>query len=288
MSAVDMTRAEFLGGLFATSVVAGGCVTSGTDASEDEVLRIAQCGDPQFGMSWPRTPDKKRTEEGYRKDLRRLEREIEVLNGMDLDLVYFAGDMTHVAEDVTRDWPRLLKKIRHRVAVAPGNHDMGNRLAAANADRFVSVFGCEYESFRLKGWRMIVGNSQYWRPTDETARARKYEEWVDAQLDDAKRNAGGRLILATHIPPFVSLNVEPDSYENYPLAGRAARLERYIDAGAKFYLAGHTHTMLQRGWKGMAMLNAENTCMNFDERPFGFRLLTVRPDASFTWEFQAI
>ena len=78
------------------------------------------------------------------------------------------------------------------------------------------------------------------------------------------------------------------SYENYPLAGRAARLERYIDAGAKFYLAGHTHTMLQRGWKGMAMLNAENTCMNFDERPFGFRLLTVRPDASFTWEFQAI
>ena len=120
------------------------------------------------------------------------------------------------------------------------------------------------------------------------ARARKYEEWVGAQLDDAKRNAGGRLILATHIPPFVSLNVEPDSYENYPLAGRAARLERYIDAGAKFYLAGHTHTMLQRGWKGMAMLNAENTCMNFDERPFGFRLLTVRPDASFTWEFQAI
>ena len=72
MSAVDMTRAEFLGGLFASSVVAGGCMTSGAGASKDEVLRIAHCGDPQFGMSWPRTPEKKRTEEGYRKDLLRL------------------------------------------------------------------------------------------------------------------------------------------------------------------------------------------------------------------------
>ena len=279
-----MNRREFLGGL--TAMGFAGC-TGVRPLADDGTVRIAHCGDPQLGMSWPRTPDKKRTEEGYQKDLRRLEREIEVLNGMDLDLVYFAGDMTHDAEDVTRDWPRLLKRIRHPVAVSPGNHDMGNRLTAERADRFVSVFGSEYRAFDLKGWRMIVGNSQYWRPTDETSRAAKYEEWVRAELAAAK--ASGRpLILASHIPPYVSLNVESDSYENYPRAGRAARLESYIDAGARFYLAGHTHTMLQRAWKGMAMLNAETTCMNFDGRPFGFRLLTIRPDASFTWEFNAI
>ena len=279
-------RRGFVGGLMAMGCV--GCASPGLRQTDGETLRIAHCGDPQFGMSWPRTPDKKPTEEGYRKDLVRLEREIEVLNGLDLDLVYFAGDMTHVAADVTRDWPRLLKKFRHPVVVAPGNHDMGNRLTAENADRFVSVFGPEYRSFDVKGWRMIVGNSQYWRPTDETARAKRYDEWVGEQLDDAKRNAGGRLILATHIPPFVLRDVEKDSYENYPLAGRAARLARYAEAGARFYLAGHTHTMIQRGWKNMTLLNAENTCMNFDERPFGFRLLTVRPDASFAWEFRAI
>ena len=263
-----------------------GCVSAPSSIGRD-TLRIAHCGDPQFGLSLPRTPNKKRTEEGYRKDLFRLEREIDVLNGMDLDLVYFAGDMTHVAEDVTRDWPRLLKRFRHPVAVAPGNHDMGNRLTAARADRFISVFGSEYRSFMLKGWRFLVGNSQYWRPTEEAVRAAKYEEWVDAELSSSRRN-GERVILATHIPPFVSLASEADTYENYPLAGRAARLEQYVESGAKFYLAGHTHTMLQRGWKGMTILNAETTCMNFDERPFGFRLLTIHPDESYNWDFQPI
>ena len=278
-------RRDFISGLMAMGCK--GCASPGRRFEGEMTLRIAHCGDPQFGMGRPRTSDDMPTNEGYRRDLFRFEQEIEVLNGLDLDFVYIAGDMTHIAADVTRDWPRLLKKFRHPVVVAPGNHDMGNRLTAENADRFVSVFGLEYQSFEVKGWRVIVGNSQYWRPTAETARTKRYEEWVLEQLDDAKRNAGGRLILATHIPPFVIRDNEPDSYENFPLAGRAARLARYADAGAQFYLAGHTHTMIQRGWKNMTLLNAENTCMNFDERPFGCRLLTIRPDASFDWEFRA-
>jgi len=280
-----MTRGDFIGGLLATAAT-GGCVTPWREAP-DGVLRIAHCGDPQFGMGLPRTADRKQTPEGYRADLMRLEREIEILNGMDLDLVYFTGDMTHVAEDVTRDWPRLLKKIRHRVAVSPGNHDMGNRLTAENADRFVSVFGREYESFELKGWRFIVGNSQYWRPTDEERRRTLYELWMEEQLENAKAR-GEKVIVATHIPPYVSLCYEPDGYENFPLVGRFAMLERLVGCGVRFYLAGHTHTMLRRAWKSMEMLNAETTCSNFDSRPFGFRLLTICPDASYDWEFKEV
>ena len=85
-----MTRGEFIGGLFA-SAVTGRCATSdGGFAGRgvtDRTLRIAHCGDPQLGMGLPMTADDKPTPEGYRADLIRLEREIEILNGMDLDLV---------------------------------------------------------------------------------------------------------------------------------------------------------------------------------------------------------
>ena len=285
-----MTRGEFIGGLFA-SAVTGGCATAGGGfagrGAADGILRIAHCGDPQLGMGLPMAPGDKPTPEGYRADLMRLEREIEILNGMELDLVYFTGDMTHVAEEVVRDWPRLLKKLKHRFTVSPGNHDMGNRLTAANADRFRSVFGCEYESFEMKGWRFIVGNSQYWRPTDEVKRRTAYEQWLDERLEDARAKRE-KVIIATHIPAYVSVHWESDTYENFPRSGRRAMLDRCIDSGVRFWLAGHTHTMLHRAWKSMTMLNAETTCRNFDERPFGFRLLTIAPDGSYTWEFQPI
>ena len=68
----------------------------------------------------------------------------------------------------------------------------------------------------------------------------------------------------------------------------AGKTAAQIAAGAKFYLAGHTHSMLARAHKGIVLLNAETTCRNFDSRPFGFRLLTIRPDFTYTWDFHAV
>ena len=252
-------------------------------AGRAEDLVIAHCSDPQFGMGYPRA-GREITEEGYRQDLARLEAAIGVINGLAPDLVCFTGDMTHRAEDVTRDWPRLLKLFRMPVVVAPGNHDMGNRLTAANAERFISVFGAEYRSVLLKGWRIIVGNSQYWHPTDETARRDAYRRWLADEFAAAVRK-GEKVILAAHIPPFVRAADEKDGYGNCPLADRAARLAAYRAAGARFFLAGHTHATLERRHGPLVILNSETTCLNFDNRPFGFRLLRIRPDASYDWDF---
>ena len=35
----------------------------------------------------------------------------------------------------------------------------------------------------------------------------------------------------------------------------------------------------------MTILNPETSSRNFDKRPFGFRLLTIRPDATYDWKF---
>ena len=81
---------------------------------------------------------------------------------------------------------------------------------------------------------------------------------------------------------------ECDSYENQPLDGRLARLDAFVDAGVKFYLAGHTHKFSQKAYRGMPILNAETTSWNFDNRPFGFRLLRIRPDLSYDYDFVSI
>ena len=278
-------RRRFLAGALAASLAAG-CRLAGSGGGR-RAIRIAHCGDPQFGFVNPDDPAA-----GYAADLARFERLIDDVNAWRPDLCFLAGDMTHRAVDLERDWPRLLKRFRVPVVATAGNHDMGQNLTRENVERFERVFGCEYASVRLGGWRFVSGNSQYWRPTKETARRDRYEAWLKAQFAAAKQ-AGEPVILATHVPPFVASLGEPDSYNNYPLAGvgfmtRAERFASYRDAGVRFFLAGHTHRMIARALDGVTILNAETTCRNFDGRPTGYRRLEISPDGDYSWTFRRI
>ena len=247
-------------------------------------IRIVHCGDPQLGFG---PGGEAAAEAKYAEDLARFERVIAAVNELKPDLCFIAGDMTHVGERLERDWPRLAKAFKVPFVVAPGNHDLGDCVTKESVERFERVFGYSYKSLKVGDWRFICGNSQYWRPTDETDRKAKYEAWVADELKKAKA-AGEKLILASHIPPFTMRSDEPDSWENCPMAIRSERVKAYLDAGARFYLAGHTHTMLARAFHGMTILNAETTCWNFDGLPFGFRVLTIRADGSYDWNFRKV
>ena len=285
---LGITRRNVLSGLAmgTLATLAPGCLTAKRDG-ERRTLRIAHCGDPQFGFS---NPDDAAA--SYAADRMRFERLIDDVNEWRPDLCFLAGDMTHRAVDLERDWPRLLKRFRVPVVATAGNHDMGQNLTRENVERFERVFGYEYTSVRVGGWRFISGNSQYWRPTKEAARRDRYEAWLKAELASAK-SAGEPIILATHMPPFVASIGEADTYENYPLSGkefvpRAERFASYREAGVRFYLAGHTHRMIARALDGITILNAETTCRNFDGLPAGYRRMEISPDGGYCWTFQRI
>ena len=252
---------------------------------EGEIL-IAHCTDPQFGMGMPRA-GRAMTEEGYQHDLDRCLSAIEIINGLDPDLVCITGDMTHSAKDVAKDWPRLLKMYKPPVVVAPGNHDVGNRLTAESVARFKAVFGRDYTAVTVRGWRIIAANSIYWWPNKEPVLRAAHDKWFAEELAGAKAR-GEKIIVATHVPPFVRKSDEPDSHSNHPLDGRLARLDACIDAGVKFYLAGHTHKFCEKKYRDLPILNAETTCLNGDRRPFGFRLLRIRPDLSYDYDFVSV
>ena len=110
------------------------------------------------------------------------------------------------------------------------------------------------------------------------------EQRVKAELEEAKAR-NGRVILATHIPPFAFAPDEKNSYDNYPLAGRAARLEAYAASGARFFLTAHLHRLSVRGYRNVTMLGTEATCSNFDARPHGFRLFDVADQHDYSYNF---
>ena len=247
--------------------------------SETEI-RIAHCGDPQFGFG----PGGKNA---YNRDLARFERLIDAVNRLKPDLVVLGGDMTHVANQVTRDWPRLLKLFKVPVLATPGNHDLGIPMLGRRLARYRSVFGYDYKSIKVGKWRFISGNTMYWHKTDEIEEKKKYEEWIAAELAKAKA-ADEPVILCGHIPPFVSTVNENNSYENHPKEGRVARLKMYLDNGVRYFLSGHTHRLVVRAYKGMTILNPETTSRNFDELPYGFRLMTLRADGGYSWDFHRV
>jgi 3',5'-cyclic AMP phosphodiesterase CpdA len=246
-------------------------------------LTIAHIGDPQFGFNLKgEDPETK-----YSEDLARMERVIEEVNCLKPDVALISGDMTHRVADIVRDWPRLLSMFKVPVIATPGNHDMCQRLEREALDNYNAIFGPDYGTMDVNGWRIIFGNTQYWLETDEKDAQSRYEEWLAAELERAKA-LHGKIILAGHNAPFAYTPEEPDGYENCPKTCRFARLDAYLAAGARFYLAGHMHRLSMRGWRGLTILSAEALSYNFDQRPFGFRLFQVADDFSFSWDFRAI
>lgn len=240
------------------------------------VLTIAHCCDPQFGFG--------ETKDSYAVDLGKLEKELELVNAANPDVVFFAGDMCHDHNDLKKDWPTLLKGINAPVLTAVGNHDVPDPVKRADVDLFCEVFGAEYASLDINGWKLIVVNSQYCRETDETELYEKQVDWFQKELASAKAK-GTPVILGSHVPPFVKSADEKDEYFNFPTKIRQDYLDFALESGTRFYLAGHTHTTLAREYKAMPILNAETTSRNFDKRPFGFRILKIDSEMNFEWNF---
>lgn len=244
-------------------------------------MRVLHLADPQFGFCEP--VDSASSYAASRERFMRLVGRVPALRP---DVVVVSGDMCNRAEDLDRDWPDIVRKFHVPVAWVPGNHDLGQSVTAENLLRFRRIFGKDRDAFAVKGWYFIVGNSQFWRPTPLKDEQAEYERWVSARLEEAKAY-GSHVVLATHIPPFDKNPDEPDGYNNYPWTGRKTRLARYREAGARFYLAGHTHCHAERTFGGLTVLNPENTSWNFDRRPFGGRLLTLRADGTYDYEYVA-
>lgn len=191
------------------------------------------------------------------------------------EFMLMTGDMVHVAtQDHNDDYVESTKILEIPHYDVAGNHDFNNTQEAQ--DLYAGSFGEDYYWFDSKNgkYRVIVVNTNLWHaPNDNTP---KMDKWFADALEQAKQD-DKIIMVAGHHPIFVGSADEPTiAYSNIPAETRPAILQLFKDYGVIAYFGGHTHTRLDLEWEGIRFLHAETTCLNFDNSPYGYRIITVK------------
>ncbi|MDR1746601.1 MAG: metallophosphoesterase [Tannerella sp.] len=238
-------------------------------------LRVVQLCDPQLGFG----------KDGFAADSARFELAIQKVNALAPDFTVIAGDMANDVNDnhAVAVFLKIKAKLKCRTVVTPGNHDLPDPVTEEGLKRYRHRFGADFSVTKTKGVTLISANTQLWRVAPEKETARQEQQLLVA-LKKAK-SRGDKVILITHVPPFVKSADEKDQYYNIPAAKRAELLQYCADYGVCIWFAGHTHKTHRNDYNGVSILNGETTSNNFDGHPHGFRLLTLQPDGSFDWDF---
>lgn len=243
-------------------------------SGENQPLTMVQLCDPQLGFG----------KDGFEADLERLNRAIVKINQLNPDLVLVAGDFVNHQKDSTNSvFKEAISKVTVPIMLTPGNHDMPEPVTAEGLKQYRTFFGDDFQTLILKGRMIISANSLLWRdaPKEETEIQNKK---IYAAMQKAKKNEMP-IVMLTHVPPFNKTLDEPDEYFNLPLSCREDILKLFNKHGVIIWLAGHTHKTSKNHYGNIAILNGEGTSKNFDNRPHGFRLITLLSDKTFTWEF---
>jgi len=245
------------------------------------VLRLVQLCDPQLGFGTG----------GFETDAANLEKAITLINNQNPDMVLITGDMINnvdliVPNESILTFKNIIAQIKAPILFTPGNHDLNWTDTLKSLEHYRTNYGKDYLSVDCKEFCIISANSIFWwlEGSGLQEDIASFEQWLLKILQTAK-NKKQPVIMMTHVPPFYSNIDEDDNYDNLPKTKRKELLDLFNTHGVLFWLAGHTHTTFQHNYGSITLLNGETTCRNFDNRPLGFRLLTIYSDNSFDWEF---
>jgi 3',5'-cyclic AMP phosphodiesterase CpdA len=240
-----------------------------------EGFKFVQMCDTQLGMG------------GYEHDVQTFELAVDQINAMRPDFVVICGDLVNKANDKSfADFNRIKTGFKIPCYCAAGNHDVENKPTAASLARYREKVGKDYYSVEHKGYTFVVANTQLWKAPLK-GESEKHDAWFKQALADAKAKASPVVVVA-HYPLFVEKPDEKEGYYNMPLKKRVELLQLCEDNGVVAFLAGHTHKLKIRSYKGIQMVNGETTSKNFDKRPMGFRLWEVSPKGEMAHRFVAL
>ena len=239
-----------------------------------QILRVAQICDTQLGGFVSLDISAAVFQKAVRK-----------INELAPDMVLFAGDMVNniSSDEEIATFKRICAQLKTPVLLTPGNHDLPEPVTAAGLEQYRSIFGEDFQAVECQGYCIISVNSSLWRSASEEDNS-QHDGLLNAALRKAKKE-GQPVIILSHVPPYAASIDEDDEYFNLPKAKRKDILRLFEENGVILWLCGHTHKTSQRNYGKITILNGESTSANFDDRPRGFRLLTVNPDQSFDWDF---
>jgi len=135
-----------------------------------------------------------------------------------------------------------------------GNHDIGDKPvawmpAATVRDDFVEAyqkaFGRLFYSFDVGGCHFVIHNS----PIVGSGLASDGAQW-DWLARDLQAQAGRRIFLMTHYPPFLCSPCEEEHYDNLAPVGRKRLLDLLRRHRVEALFAGHVHNFFYNRYLG--------------------------------------
>ena len=159
------------------------------------------------------------------------------------------GDITHTLPSLpTYDAAMELAQAIFRplpcpLAVAPGNHDVGDkpdshatapRVDAQSCQRFEDRWGPSWQSWDLGGCHFVILNSALFNADSELERAQG--AWLAQDLP-----GHDRIFVFMHYPPFILEPDEPSHYDNLADPARSWLLSMFVRHRVEAVFSGHVH-----------------------------------------------
>ena len=184
----------------------------------------------------------------------RLRHVVRDLNRRDLAFVMHLGDVVHpvpaladLYEQAAARFREIAAELHHPLYLAPGNHDIGDKPivwgpGGVVREEFIELwnrnFGPNYQAFEHGDCRFYLVDAQI--INSGLALEAEQKAWLEADLAEAA-DAGKRLFLGTHYPPFLTEAGEDEHFDNIAEPGRSWLLNLLERHGAEALFSGHVH-----------------------------------------------
>jgi len=227
-------------------------------------LNFIHMADSQFGFY------------DYDLEFKRYKKGVEMINAdaeqVSPAFMIMCGDMVNKpTAEHDDDFLAASAKLNIPYYVVAGNHDWTHN--PQDHALYREKFGADYYTIDAGAYCVIVVNTNLWK--DHLPGMEEMDAWFKAELEKAKAE-GKIIIVAGHSPIFLKSADEAEEYFNLPVEKREEILQLLKDYDVIAYLGGHCHTRLDNIWEGIRFLHAETTSTNFDNRPYGYRLILVK------------
>ena len=219
---------------------------------------------------------------------------VQMINDRHPDAVILSGDIGENPEA----WEKakgILKHLKAPLYYAPGNHDVHS----SDVDRYRSVFGKDYYTFRVKDVEFVVIDSQLLgnfdsydakRPQPLPPQTEEESErmlgWLAHLRDADDMRAAHTIIGVQHIPVFHDRGF-PDAKPYWVINDpyRSQEMKFLHQLGIKDMLVGHWHNGRIFGREGITWHVAPSTSWLPWGGELGFAMHTISPGGDVHTEF---
>lgn len=173
------------------------------------------------------------------------------INAIDPALVIHLGDMINPVPELpsyapaAENFQKLASTLNAPLYLMPGNHDIGDKpvkwmpagmVNPEFSQLYRDTFGRDFFAVEENGIHFVMLNS----PLVNSGQPEEAEQaaWFEAYLES---NAGARIFVFTHYPPYINSTDEPSSYDNYEEPGRTWFLDLIRKYQPEAVFAAHVH-----------------------------------------------